>query len=255
MDSERGGDSGDADAVHIVVVVPYDPRRSSLFDGERDRLAAIFDAAGGPRVRRAWLLLALAALIPLAVSAQGTVVGGVGGAANTEQLWKPDEDTRRYTGAVLGAFAEAETPAGFSLVAEGTWTRRGGDVVVDVAGRATPGRLRMDYLTVAVHVKLRRSLGPVSGHVLFGPTLDQVLDSSLDPALSQVFDEEKTQVFSVAAGVGLEGWIGERVRVGFDLRLTEGLSSAYDGDFTEVRNRSVESLLRVGIPLSVLRGS
>ena len=88
-----------------------------------------------------------------------------------------------------------------------------------------------------------------------GPTFDQVLRRRLDPIIGQVFEEETPTVFSVTVGGGLGGWVTERLFVEIDLRITEGMSDAHDGEFIAVRNRSVEGLLRVGIPLSALRGT
>ena len=209
-----------------------------------------------------WLGVACIVVValPVGVAAQGagTVVGVVAGAVRTTQIWSPatPNSNSSYTGIVLGAFADAATPlSGLSVRAEGTYTRRGGDAVLSVAGQPAPGRLRMDYLTIAVHAKLSRSFGPLRVYVAAGPTVDQILRSTLDPILSQVFDQEQTPVLGVAAGGGLEIWLNDRFRLGFDARLTEGLTDAYDGAFIKVRNRSVEGLVRLAIPLSVLRGS
>ena len=204
-------------------------------------------------------VFALVAAFPRPVSAQGegTVVGIEIGQATTTQLWKPPTvPTEKYGGFVVGAFADAATPrSGLSIRAEGAYTERGGDAVLDVAGQPVSARLRMGYLTIAVHLKLSRSFGPASAHVALGPTIDQVLRRRLDPILSQVFEEETPTVFSVTIGGGLGVWATERLFVEVDLRLTEGVSDAHDGDFITVRNRSVEGLLRVGVPLSVLRGT
>ena len=202
---------------------------------------------------------ALVAAFPRTASAQGegTVVGIVIGQATTTQLWKPPTvPTEKYDGLLVGAFVDAATPrSGLSVRAEGAYTERGGDAVLEVEGRPASTQLRMGYLTIAVHLKLSRSLGPVRAHVALGPTIDQVLSRRLDPILGQVFEEETPTVFSVAVGGGLGVWVTERLFVEIDLRLTEGVSDAHDGDFITVRNRSVEGLLRVGIPLSVLRGT
>lgn len=203
-------------------------------------------------------VLALVAAFPRPVSAQGggTVVGIVIGQATTTQLWKPAVPTEKYSGLVVGAFVDAAMPrSGLSIRADGAYAQRGGDAVLDVAGQPVSTRLRMGYLTIAVHLKLSRSLGPVRAHVALGPTIDQVLRRRLDPILSQVFEGETPTVFGVAVGGGLGVWATERLFVEIDLRLIEGVSDAHDGDFVTVRNRSVEGLLRVGIPLSVLRGT
>jgi hypothetical protein len=203
-------------------------------------------------------LLALGAAPPPALAAQatGTIVGIVVGQATTTQIWKPPKSTEKYSGLVLGAYADAATPRSWlSVRAEGSLTQRGGDVALQVDGQPVLGSMRMDYLTIAVHVKLTRSLGPLRAHVALGPTLDQLLRSRLDPLLAQALDEETPTVFGVAAGGGIGMWVTDRIFAELDVRLTEGLSDAYDGAFTRVRNRSVEGLLRVGIPLSILRGT
>ena len=126
------------------------------------------------RVAHLLLVLWVGAPSTLAAQAAGTVVGIVVGQATTTQLWKPPETTEKYSGLVLGAFADAATPrSGLSILAEGSWTQRGGDVVLEVDDQPVPGSIRMDYLTIAVHLKLSRSLGPVRAHVVLGPTLDQ----------------------------------------------------------------------------------
>ena len=193
---------------------------------------------------------------PLSAQTERTLVGIVVGHATTTQMWEPTVSTEKYRGLVLGAFVEAATPrSGLSIQAEGAYTQRGGDAVLLVAGQPVSTRLRMGYLTIAAHVKLSRSLGPVRAHVALGPTIDQVLRRRLDPVLGQVFEQETPTVFGATVGGGLGLWATERIFVAIDLRLTEGLSDAHDGDFTTVRNRSVEGLLRVGVPLSLLRGT
>lgn len=211
--------------------------------------------------KRRVVLLALHALgggAPATLAAQptGTIVGIVVGQATTTQIWKPPEATETYSGLVLGVFADAATPrSGLSARAEFSYTQRGGDVALEVGGQPVSGSLRMDYLTIAIHLKLSRAFGPVHAHVVLGPTLDQLLRSRLDPLLAQVFDEETPTVFAVAVGGGLGVWISDRLFADFEVRLTEGLSDAHEGAFTRVRNRSVEGLLRVAIPLSILRGT
>jgi hypothetical protein len=51
---------------------------------------------------------------------------------------------------------------------------------------------------------------------------------------------------AVSAGAGLH--LPDRFVPELEVRLTEGLSKAHAGSFVTVRNRSVEVLLRVGVP-------
>ncbi len=184
----------------------------------------------------------------------GTVVGLVGGLSRTEQIWKPSAAADEHVGVVAGAFAEVPTTlGGISVRAEGAVTRRGGDVTLEAGGEPASGRIRSTYLTVSVHGVLSRWLGPVRASVAVGPTFDQLLSSRLDPILGQALDEEKAVVLGLAAGAGLGGWVADRVRVQVDVRIVEGLSDAYDGNFVSARNRSLEGLARVAVPLAVLR--
>ena len=64
---------------------------------------------------------------------------------------------------------------------------------------------------------------------------------------------KKAVVFGVGVGGGVGAWLTPRLFGGVDLRLTEGLSDAYAGSFTDARNRSLEARVYVGVPISVLR--
>jgi hypothetical protein len=178
----------------------------------------------------------------------------VGGVVQTSQLWAPDADTESYRGFSLGAFVDAATPRPWlSVRAEGAYTQRGGDVLLDVGGQPAGARLRMGYATLGVHAKVSYTLGPLHVHFAAGPTVDQVLRNRVDASLAQVFDRERSIVLGVAGGGGVGLWLTERVFAQVDVRIVEGLSDAYDGAFTTVRNRSGEVVARVGVPLATLR--
>jgi hypothetical protein len=51
----------------------------------------------------------------------------------------------------------------------------------------------------------------------------------------------------VGAGIGVP--VGDRVRPEIEVRMVRGLGDAYSGDFITVRNRSLEVVGRVGLPL------
>jgi hypothetical protein len=155
---------------------------------------------------------------------------------------------------IAGAFADVATSlAGLRFRAEGAYTQRGGDVVLESGGQPVRGGVRAQYLSVGVQLMLTRTLGPVRVHVAGGPTLDQTLSSRLDPVLAQILEEESTVVFAVSVGTGVGAWVSERLFLGLDLRLTEGLGDAYSGGFTGFHNRSVEAVIRVGVPVAWLR--
>lgn len=211
--------------------------------------------------RRTWCaasaLVGCALLVTAApIGAQSeTSVGLVLGGARTAQQWQPEEDAESIDGYLVGAFVDVVTPARWlGLRAEGTLVRRGGDAALESGGQPAQGRIRVDYLSVAVHLKILGSLGPLDGWVVAGPTLDQPLRSRLDPVLSQALDGESPVIFALALGGGLGAHVTDRIFLGIEARLTEGMSDAHTGAFTSVRNRSTELMLRAAVPLSVLRG-
>lgn len=180
----------------------------------------------------------------------GVLLGGV----RNETVWDPSEETTRVDGFTLGAWADAPLPvSGLAIVVEGSYARRGGDVVVDQGGQPGVGGVRASYLHVGAQVQLSSWVGPARLHVAAGPAVDQLLSSSLDPVLAQALDHESPVAFAVTVGAGLAVEVG-RVMVGADARLVEGLGDAYAGSFTRFHHRSWEVRLRMGVPLDRLRG-
>ena len=173
---------------------------------------------------------------------------------DTEQLWKPEAETARVAGPIVALWADVATGVGWlRLVAEGAYTQRNGDVVVDQGGQEGMGGVRTHLLSVGVHLALARRLGRVRVHALAGPTIDQVLSAKLDPVLSQVLEEESTVVFGLSVGGGAGVWLGERLFLAADARLMENLGDAFSGNFTSFRNRSLEYRLVAGVPLGWIR--
>lgn len=204
-------------------------------------------------------LLAVAGLLVAAPGARaqgdGALVGLVAGGARTTQLWRPPAPTEAYTGALVGAFADAPTSLrALSVRAEAAWVRRGGDVELQVDGVPSAGRIRADYLSVVVHARLGLAYGRVRAYVTAGPTLDQTLRTRLDPVLAQVLDVDTPVVFAVGVGAGIGVWLDGRAWLGADVRLTEGVGDAHAGGFTHARDRSLEAVVRLGVPLALLRG-
>jgi hypothetical protein len=201
------------------------------------------------------LALAFGSVPELRAQESGTVVGVLAGAVRTTQLWTPEAEGTHHDGLIAGAWAESSTPAGWLAVGvEGAYAQRGGDVELEVGGQPAAGALRMGYLSFGVRLVARRAVGPVTGYAVVGPTLDQVLSRRVDPVLAQVFEDETPTVFGVTVGGGITARLSEGLVAGAELRLTEGLGDAHQGASISVRNRSVEAVLRVGVPLARLRG-
>lgn len=189
--------------------------------------------------------------MPFAAHAQTpTVVGLIGAHSANEQIWKPDAAADDVAGVVAGAFAHATTPLGWlSVVAEGTYTQRGGNVLDNGPDEPATGAIRSDYLTMSVHGRASVGIGPVRVHVAAGPTIDQLIRSRLDATLAPVLEREGSTVFAAAWGAGLSVLIGGRYTAEVEVRRVEGLGDAYSGGFRSVKNRSREIVARVGIPL------
>lgn len=144
---------------------------------------------------RSALVLLLALPAPGVAQESGTTVGAVVGWTSTEQIWEPDAEVDRVGGVVFGAWVDAGTPAGWlSVVAEGAFTQRGGDVLASDGG-AVEGAVRSDYLSISVRPGARAALGPARVHLSAGPALDIVLRSRLDTGLAPVLPEEGGQIF------------------------------------------------------------
>jgi hypothetical protein len=184
----------------------------------------------------------------------GTIVGITLGFADNEQLWQPEADADRVTGPIAGLYADVATGLSWLRVgAEGSYTQRNGDVVLDQGGQETTGGVRAHLLAVGVHLALVRRVGRVRLHALAGPTLDQVLSARLDPVLSQVLEEESTVVFGLSVGGGVGVWLSDTLFLAADVRLTENLGDAYSGNFTSFRNRSLEYRVLAGVPIAWIR--
>jgi len=187
----------------------------------------------------------------VAAAAEPTVFGVVAGYNTSRGVWSPDSESESVGGLMLGGFVNAKTPAPwFSVRAELLWVQRGNDVAGTVEGEPLIGGVRSDYVTISVHPRASFALGPIRLHLAAGPTIDQLVNSRLDPTLSSVALADVGTVFGVGAGAGLGTTLAGRYRIEVEARVFEGLGDAYSGDFVSMRYRSFEVVARVGIPRS-----
>lgn len=198
-------------------------------------------------------LVALAAVslvslaTPAAASAQsGSTAGVVAGYVANEQAWDPEAEAEPVGGLVLGAYISATTPKSWlSVLAEGAYVQRGGDVVGGEQG--VEGAVRADYLSINVRPRIGLAAGPVRVSLAAGPAIDVLIRSRIASGFQALLRDEGTTVFGVMAGVGLDAGIGAGRTVGLEGRLFEGLSDAYSGDFVSLRNRSWEVVARFAV--------
>lgn len=186
---------------------------------------------------------------PDRLSAQSTesTVGVVAGWVANEQVWKPDYETESVGGLQLGGFLNAATPIPWLRIrAEFLWSQRGGRVespptaLIEVVGDT-----RTDYLTVGVQPRVALGYERIELFLAAGPVMELVLRNRFGAGLAGGVQAVGT-TFGAGAGVGLAGRINEALRGEVEVRVFEGLSDAYEGDFISARNRSFEVVVRVG---------
>lgn len=193
-------------------------------------------------------LLALAALLVLSPSpsrAQSVVAGVVAGANRSREILKHASDSESRSGFVAGAWVDVETPRPILHVfAEAAYARRGGSFPLAGPSGLT-GEVESDWVAVTVAPVLHVGIGPVAAYVYGGPTLEMPVRTRSAAELQNVYAAPSDQGLAVTAGSGLDGRMkGWSVRG--EIRIVEGLSSAYSGSAGDLRHRSVEVLLRVG---------
>jgi hypothetical protein len=212
-------------------------------------------------MRRAILLslfISAAAAIPL--DAQGIrTLGGQVGRTSTRQSWSLDRETEDRKGWTVGAFMDVQTPnPRFSVIVEGTLTRRGG--TWDVAYLSSlltadePGVMSTSdfvdtgiiYLTYAVLPTIRASVGAVGFYAYVGPSLDFVLDTQIDPSLAFLYVEAGSPLLSGIAGGGLEVRAGNGWSARIEGRFIRNLSVAFEGDFGDMKHQGFEWIIRLG---------
>lgn len=172
------------------------------------------------------------------------------GHASSRQLWSGAFSTDRVSGVSVGAFADVQTPVpSLSVRAEIAYVRKGTTVLDEGSVESSPARVESHYLGVPIHVRATVRLGRLAGYMFGGPTIEQLLRTRCRSDVCSALREEKPTVVSVGVGCGLGFDLSHRLRTEVEIRLTEGLSESYVGVAGGVRNRSLELLGRLGLPL------
>lgn len=182
------------------------------------------------------------------------LAGAYLGRTHSEQLWSPRVATSRRPGFAVGAFVDVLTAVPFlRLRAEGGLVQRGGFVSTDPLGNPVDGQVRGDYLGFHLGAKATLSLGPVHAFALAGPGLDYLVRSREDPLLAQVLGERRETVLNALAGAGAGIRIGRTWVAEVEGRWVRGLTDAYSGSGLQVRNRSLEWIVRVSRAVAAAR--
>lgn len=176
----------------------------------------------------------------------GIAVGG----ASSRQLWSRTFSTEAAHGLSAAVFVEVPTPLShLSVRAEAVYVGRA-SLVWDPAldpDRAGETTVRGHYLSLPIHGQVRAGLGPISLYGFGGPTVDLTLSTGCREDFCAVLRDEKPMTFGVGVGAGAALLLPNGMEGGVEVRLTEGLSSAYQGQSRDARWRTIELLLRVGV--------
>jgi hypothetical protein len=173
------------------------------------------------------------------------------GASSSRQLWTGAGriTTESAWGPSLGIYVDVQTPAPIlSIRAELGYAQRGGliwDEELD-PDHTREARVKSHYLSVPILGKLTWELGRISPYLVLGPVMDVLLHTGCGVEVCPLFREESPTAYGVTLGGGLSTEVRDRIHAGLELRVMESLSEAYVGDGTQMRNRSLEILLRLG---------
>jgi len=191
--------------------------------------------------------IALAAA-PIPVAAQSVTLGGAAGLTRSRQILERTSDSDPRDGFVAGAWMDVQTALPLlHVLAEAGYARRGGRF--PLAGPAgltgLTGAVESDWITFTTAPMLHVTAGPVAAFVYGGPMLELHVRTRTAAALRGAYATPSDQVFAAIAGGGLEGRL-DAWSVRAEARVVEGLSAAYSGSAGDIRQRSVEVVVRVG---------
>ena len=205
-------------------------------------------------MRGSSILLTASALAFLVSPLRGQIERTVGfhiGQVRSQQIWSGPISSEAANGLTLGVNVDVPTPVSvLSIRAEFAYLGRSSQVWDPSTDpeRLAAARITSHYLSFPILGKLGFNLGPASAYVLAGPAFDQLLETQCREDLCRALSEEKPSVISVMVGTGVSIDYKDLLRGDLEVRLTEGLSNAYQSNSTGVRFRSLEFLVRACLP-------
>lgn len=159
----------------------------------------------------------------------------------------PESRTRRAT--AVGLRVHLGTPRPWLGVEVGlTFSPRGGEHALSAPSGSEPlyGPVHADYLTFSVLPTAYLPLGPLTLSLFAGPAVDVYLRGQATSELESGFRDPTPQVMVALAGLGASVTGPGRILLGVDLRLEEGLGSAYRMVSERLRHRSRSISLFLG---------
>jgi len=189
------------------------------------------------------------ALVPLApLHGQGLrTIGGFAGRTDSWQSWPDHPEARHKAGLEVGAFLDADAPPSWlSILAEVAYTQRGARLPLTLNGDVM-GDVRADYIVGSVMPKVGFSVGPLSLYAYGGPGLGINVRTRTAQELSIAYQDYKAEVLTAQAGAGVALRIAGRWSVRAEMRRSADLTPAYSKAPGEIRFRSQEIILRIGV--------
>jgi hypothetical protein len=190
------------------------------------------------------MVVVSAALVSLPAHATAQAVRSVGlaiGRLDSRQLQTRAPESRARRATALGLHVHLETPRSWLGVGVGlTFSPRGGEHALSTPLGTDPlyGPVHADYLTFSVLPAAYLPLGPLTLSLFAGPAVDVYLRGEAAPELTSGFRDPNPQVLIAVAGFSASVTGPGRVLLGVDLRLEEGLGSAYRLASERLRHRS-----------------
>jgi hypothetical protein len=146
---------------------------------------------------------------------------------------------------------QIQTPLPYlSVRPELGYVQKGTVVEGEVGGPGSPARARArsHYISVSILGKVGHQIQNVSFFLLVGLSVDQLLETECTADLCQLLFDEQPSVLGVTAGIGASLALANRFEGDMELRLAEGVTDAYRMTRFGARYRSLEAILRVGVP-------
>ncbi len=174
--------------------------------------------------------------------------GGFIGRVESRQLHSHAEDSKPRRDVVFGGFIEVATPASWlHITLEGSLARRGGDYETGTDGSSTTQTARIDYWSFALLPTAKHDFGRFTLSMSLGFARESDLDTRSTAELAPLFTRPATEVFAVIAAAGIEVPIGQRWSARLEAREHYQLSPAFRPATGDIRHRSREIVLKIGM--------
>ena len=188
------------------------------------------------------------ALAPPAGAQGGATYGGFGGQVESRQLHSHDDDSETRSDVVLGAFVDVATPVSWlHIVLEASLARRGGEYEIETAGGPTTQSARIDYLSFALLPTAWHDFGPLALYVSMGFAREQDLSIRSTAELAPLFTEPASGVLALVAAAGVEVSIMRGWSARLEVRELNQVSPAFRPPSGDMRHRSRELVIKVGM--------